>query len=238
MLSDASPWAAPRGPTPRPAAPAGALSRPRLSVNDIPAPEFESIDALFARARRRERPAVEALCLRMRPRLFQIALGVLHDADEADDVAQDALIAALNKRALFLGRGKAANWMSRIALNLAKNRRRDRVRRAALLAEATPEKTERFSASSPPDADQSLQQRAVRARVLAALDRLPPRQRDVARLRLFAELSFAEIAQVLRMREATARVSASQAMRKLRAALADMGRPESAKDPSQKGGPP
>ena len=48
-----------------------------------------------------------------------------HDAHAAHDVAQEALVRAVTRRLLFLGTGSVAGWMTRIAVNLAKNRRRD-----------------------------------------------------------------------------------------------------------------
>jgi len=54
-----------------------------------------------------------------------------------------------------------------------------------------------------------------RQRVLVALGRLPRRQREVLVLRYYVELSDAEIAQVMRIRESTVRSTAARALTRL-----------------------
>src|ERR1041384_7173963 len=84
---------------------------------------------LFDQARGGDARALERLCAEMRPRLYKTAWAILRDSHAADDIAQDALIRAVSRRFLFLGRGSVAGWMTRIAQNLAKNRLRDGKRR-------------------------------------------------------------------------------------------------------------
>lgn len=177
---------------------------------------------LFDRARAGDGIALDALCRAARPRLFRTALSVLHDADEADDVAQEALVRAVTKRFLFLGSGSVAGWMTRIALNLAKNRRRDRRRRGEILADATAgDLTARGAVAgmSLPRADDQLVDRERRQRLLVALEALPERQRDVVRLRAVGGLDFAAVAATLQITEANARVTFSQAKKKLLSAV-------------------
>jgi len=106
-----------------------------------PASDLASDDVLrglFDRARGGDDRALDQLCRLMRPRLYRAAWSVLRDADDADDVAQEALVRAVTKRFLFLGSGSVGGWMTRIALNLAKNRRRDHGRRGDIVKAALP----------------------------------------------------------------------------------------------------
>jgi RNA polymerase sigma-70 factor, ECF subfamily len=199
-----------------PAVEAAAGAEPRAAA---PAVGADPLRALFDRARAGDGPALDELCATMRPRLYRAAWAILRDADEADDVAQEALIRALARRFLFLGRGSVGGWMTRIAINLAKNRLRD-VRRRREIVEAEPP---RAPASGP---EVAFAEAEERARLLAAVEALPERQRDVVRLHVVAQLDFPEIAEALGITASNARMTFSHAKKKLVAALGEPARPE------------
>lgn len=183
----------------------------------------DALRGLFDRARGGDGAALEALCVQMRPRLYRTAWAVLRDADEADDVAQDALVRAVARRFLFLGKGSVAGWMTRIALNLAKNRLRDSRRRRQILEDASPvERAARGAqAQAPAHADELAADGQARRRLVAAVATLPERQRDVVQLHIMAGLEFAAVAESLGITEANARMSYSNARKKLLAALGE-----------------
>lgn len=66
--------------------------------------------------------AFAEIVTRHRERLFAVALGVLHNRADADEIAQDALVRAYRALAQFRGDSSLATWLHRIALNLARNR--------------------------------------------------------------------------------------------------------------------
>jgi len=182
----------------------------------------DPLRALFDRARSDgDAAALEQLCHAMRPRLYRAAWSILHDRDEAEDIAQEALIRAVTRRFLFLGKGSVAGWMTRIAANLAKNRLRDGKRRREIMETATPEEKAARGAEAhhAPAPDAVAADNQVRARLLQAVEALPERQRDVVRLHAIAQLDFADVADALGMTEANARVTFSHAKKKLVAAL-------------------
>jgi RNA polymerase sigma-70 factor (ECF subfamily) len=182
-----------------------------------PARDDGALRALFDRARDGDADALNELCRCMRPRLVRTALSVVHDADEADDIAQEALVRAVTRRFLFLGTGSVGGWMTRIALNLAKNRRRDHRRRGEILAAAPAgDLVARGAvAAAAVVADHAVLERERRDRLRQALEALPERQRDVVQLRAVAGLDFAAVAETLAISEANARVTFSQAKKKL-----------------------
>lgn len=181
----------------------------------------DPLRTLFDAARAGDAAALGSLCAHMRPRLYRTAWAVLHDADEADDVAQDALVRALARRFLFLGKGSVAGWMTRIALNLAKNRLRDARRRRQILDDASPtERAARGAApAAPREADSVAADRQARARLGTAVAALPDRQREVVELHVGAGLDWSEVADTLGISEANARMTYSNAKKKLLAAL-------------------
>jgi RNA polymerase sigma-70 factor (ECF subfamily) len=172
---------------------------------------------LFDRARGGDGAALERLCRQMRPRLFRVAHAVLRDVDEADDVAQEALVRAVTRRFLFLGTGSVGGWMTRIALNLAKNRRRDRRRREEIVVTAPVSDLSARGAlaQGPLLPDRVLEDAEERLRLRRAVEALPERQRDVVRLRAVAGLEFAAVAATLEISEANARVTFAAARKRL-----------------------
>ena len=179
---------------------------------------------LFDLARQGDPRALNTLCRTMRPRLFRAAWSVLRDKDEADDIAQEALVRAVTKRWLFLGTGSVGGWMTRIALNLAKNRRRDHRRRHEIVDGALPaELVARGAlAQGHANADDALVKRADQERLSAALEAMPARQRDVVRLRAVGGLDFKTVGETLGISEENARVTFSQAKKKLVSSLKEI----------------
>ena len=175
-----------------------------------------SLEALFEAAQKGDPRALDALCRQMRPRLYRIGLAVLKNPHAADDLAQDAIVRAIRKKHLLIKPRDVGAWMSRIAYNLAKNRIRDGKTRQRLLDEAnqTHEKVPQpGELTKAPDVH--LQNREEQAAATALLRRLSPRQEDVARLRIYGQLSFAQIADALGISPENARVAFSQAKKRL-----------------------
>lgn len=192
----------------------------------------DSLKSLLQKARQGDQRALEQLCQHMRPHLYRVALSMLKDPDEADDIAQDALIRALDRHTLFLGTGSLKAWMCRIALNLAKNRLRDQSRRKTLLSEASATELRPTHGETVPLPHQTVRAQEIRQHVQAQLDRLPKRQREVIQLRLFAELSYSEIAKILRISEANARVNGSKGLSAMRSALTEISPIKNAQEDS------
>jgi RNA polymerase sigma-70 factor, ECF subfamily len=117
---------------------------------------------------------------------------VVGSYEEARDVVQEAFARALRSRGEFRGEGSLRAWVWRIALRVAlENRRGDESSFAVL--------------------DPQLVESERDPELAAALRRLPPRKRLVVFLRYFADLSYAEIAEVGGISEGTVAAALSQA---------------------------
>jgi RNA polymerase sigma-70 factor (ECF subfamily) len=114
--------------------------------------------------------------------------------EEARDVVQEAFARALRARRDFRGEGSLEAWVWRIALRVALEKRRRRTDEAPF---------ESF--------DPQLVEPERDAELAAALRRLPPRKRLVVFLRYFADLSYAEIAELVEISEGTVAAMLSQA---------------------------
>jgi RNA polymerase sigma-70 factor, ECF subfamily len=115
---------------------------------------------------------------------------VVHDAAAAEDIAQDAFLAAVDNLDRFDRRRPFAPWLHRIAVNRAIDwARREALRRAAADPGSQPA----------PQAPR----REIGEELMAALAQLPPEQRAVVVLRYLLEYTPGEIARMLELRRGT-----------------------------------
>jgi RNA polymerase sigma-70 factor (ECF subfamily) len=179
-----------------------ALTLPRLAPAATPAPrpmiEPASSDAaLMALAGRGDRAAFNLLVGRHGERALRIALRILGDAAEAEEVAQEAFLRAWQAAAGFdPARARFTTWLHRIVVNQAI----DRTRRRAGAPSAGLEAASALADPRPgPEADAEAAE--ARAALAAALGALPPRQRAAIALAYEQELSGAEAAAALDVSE-------------------------------------
>ena len=117
------------------------------------------------------------------PRAYRAAYLVTHDAQAAEDIAQEGFLAAVRALDRFDRRRPFGPWLHRIVVNRAIDWTRARRLRAEVeLGESLPA----ANTSGPPSDD-----------LLAALGRLPPEHRAVIVLRYLLEFTPGEIAEAL-----------------------------------------
>lgn len=149
-------------------------------------------------------------------RLYRLARRMLADGEEARDLVQEAFVrAARRPGSVPAGDGDAAAWLTRVLVNLC----RDRRRRLAVRRREAPEVEHRLGPSDA-GAEPSVEGRlAARSAVQAALARLSPRRRAVVVLHELEERSVAEVAELLGLARVTVRWHLAAARRDLAAAL-------------------
>ena len=179
---------------PLPAAPA----RWRNILAPWPMTDEAATDAgLMAQAAAGDRTAFDRLVARHGERALRLALRILGDAAEAEEVAQEAFLRAWQAAAGFdPARARFSTWLHRIVVNLAIDRTRRRVPYPAAGLDAATELAD--PAPGPEAAAAATQARAALATALAAL---PSRQRAAIALAYEQELSGAEAAAALSISE-------------------------------------
>jgi RNA polymerase sigma-70 factor (ECF subfamily) len=155
--------------------------------------------------------------------VFQLALHLLGDRQEALDLSQEVFLKVFRTLRQFRGQSTLRTWIYRIVVNQASNRqrwwrRRHRSQQVPLddLAAAHRELPETKPTSQP---DRVLQQHETRARVWEALNHLPFDQRAVVVLREIDGLSYEEIATSLNVAVGTVKSRLARAREGLRLAL-------------------
>jgi RNA polymerase sigma-70 factor (ECF subfamily) len=155
--------------------------------------------------------------------LWTLAAGLLGDPSEAEDVCQEAFVAAYAKRAQFDPATNFQAWMGRFIRNVAANEVRKRARRNTATADPLVLDGER-AAGAPSSAERALDDaEALEAELDAELARALRELGEVPRacflLRTLRELSYAEIAALLAIPEGTAMSHVHRARLALRARL-------------------
>jgi RNA polymerase sigma-70 factor (ECF subfamily) len=168
-----------------------------------------SDEELAARASGGDRAASGELARRHLPQLARVVRRYVPEAD-AEDVAQRAMMRALEAVASFQGASAFRSWLHRIAVNTALNHMRAAPRAGR---ERTVDEADLITDTL---GTARLVAREARQRVIAALADLPPKQRQSVELRLFEDRSFREIGDQLGTSEESAKASFHHGLKKLR----------------------
>ena len=182
---------------------------------------------LLQRFRDGDESAFDVIVKSYHERAFQFVYRVVHDFDDAADIAQETFIRAYDKLERFRGQSGLYTWLYRIALNLSVNCLRKRKLRAMIGLDEAP-----LSALKSPlgDPEANLQDSLTRGRIDGAVAALPTRQRSIFVLRQYEGLTHAEIATIVGSSEGAVRAGYFHAIRKLRKALADLVDVDDSKD--------
>jgi RNA polymerase sigma-70 factor (ECF subfamily) len=183
---------------------------------------------LVERWRAGNETAFDDLVLRHQQRAFNIAFQVLHDHEDATEVAQDAFVRIYRSIDSFRGECEFTTWLYQIVVNLSRNKHRwwKRRGRQASVSLDTPVETadgevplQIAGTVDPPDVQ------TVKAEFVELLGRrmheLPRKFREVLVLRNVDNLSYEEIAQVLECSVGTVKSRIARAREALRKSLKD-----------------
>ena len=146
-------------------------------------------------------------------RLYTSLVHFLGNEADAQDVAQDAFVQALQQLPRFQQQSAFYTWLYRIAFNLASNRVRRRQREREVLADRP------HGGSTDESASQQLERREAIDRVREALAGLPEPYRSVIVLREIDGADYAAIAQILEIEVGTVRSRLHRARQMLRETL-------------------
>jgi RNA polymerase sigma-70 factor (ECF subfamily) len=160
--------------------------------------------------------AYDYLVSKYMKRVVSIAWGIVRNAHDAEDLAQEAFVKAYQTIGRFKSGQPFGPWIYRIVTNLALDVVKHRKRfRQEELSDAEP-------AARRDDADLPARSGELAAAIDAAIESLPEMQRIVARLYLVEEFGHAEIAEMTNLSEGTVRSHLSLARGKLKQRLSDL----------------
>jgi RNA polymerase sigma-70 factor (ECF subfamily) len=194
-------------------------------------PEIESAlaaqvqDYLAAGNDHAARDAFAQIVTRQQRRASRIAWHYLRDVAEADEAVQDAFVKAYTHITSFQRNLSFEVWLTRILINGCLDRQKARTRRSRWLLpvadagrrdQAAIDRATRPTDRSP---EAQLMAREWRDQLIAAVQKLPDRQRLVFMLCHYADHSTRDVAEMTGLNESTVRVHLFRAIRKLRTAM-------------------
>jgi RNA polymerase sigma-70 factor (ECF subfamily) len=147
------------------------------------------------------------------PRIYRFALRLTADSDWAEDLTQDTLLKAWKNRGQLRAAESARVWLFRITVNLWRDQVRQSGNRPVM------EQNTESAVDRSPQPVEVLGEREELLDVLKAIERLPPRQREVLHLSAVEDLRIAEIAEVLGISANAVKVNLSEARKKMREAF-------------------
>lgn len=152
--------------------------------------------------------AFEPLVTPYRKALLTMAYRLCHNWEDAGELSQETLIRVYRYLRSFDCSRSFKNWMLQILVNVWRNSRKKRPDEEAL---------REWAVASPGESpEEEHDRKEVRSQLLACLDGLSPREREVFLLRDIEELSIQETAQALGVSPLSVRVRLSLARKKIR----------------------
>ncbi|MBC7372204.1 MAG: RNA polymerase sigma factor [Bdellovibrionaceae bacterium] len=140
--------------------------------------------------------------------LLRMSLRFVKDLDTAEDVVQEAFIKSYEKLHSFEGRASFKSWLYQIAVNNARNRIRDTRKNMVDI--------DNVQLAVGAEAESGLIHGAVSNMLQIEVDKLPDRQRTALVLRVYEDMSFKEIAEIMQCPYDTAKANYRHALIKLR----------------------
>jgi RNA polymerase sigma-70 factor (ECF subfamily) len=175
---------------------------------------------LIAKAREGDRDAFSVLVERYERRVVGVALAVVHNQDDALELAQETFVRAFENLKKFESRSSFSTWLYRIAANLSIDFWRREGRYNVLRGEDAENELRRMP-SSQGDSYRAASQTELGDRLKEALEQLTPEHRAVVLLREVEGLSYDEISDVLQCPRGTVMSRLHYARNRLRSILKD-----------------
>lgn len=192
-------------------------------LDPFPAQTIECDEAdLARRAALKNADAIREILKLNNRRLYRIARAILRDDGEAEDAVQDAYIRAFSNIGGFKGESALSTWLSRIVMNeaLGRLRQKKRAKRSGISVSPSEAEIIPFPLNSDAmDPERTMAQRQILRLVEQATDALPEIFRTVFVARVIEGLSLEETSAILGIRPETVKTRLHRARSLIRAEL-------------------
>lgn len=183
--------------------------------------------------------AFEELVLKYEKTVYNLALRMVGDRDDASDMTQEAFIKAYGSLSSFRGDSKFSVWIYRITTNVCLDflRSKSRKQQVSLTVSDDDDEDAQLDIPDPSsDPEQQLMQKMSMQSVEEGLKTLPDKQRQILVMRELGGMSYAEIGKALSLEEGTVKSRIFRARKRLCTFLLDSGNiPDSLASKGMKG---
>lgn len=181
-------------------------------------------EALIQKAKAGDKKAQAQLVLQYENRIYNLALRMMRDPEDAEDVLQETFLTALRKLDSFEGRSKFFTWLYRIAMNISLQKLRDNKKFDSNVRLTDPDFESMFGkhlSEWPSYTKNMLSDHEFRDLLDQAIRALPPIYRSVFILRDIEGLSTEETRKLLDLSDSNVKVRLMRARFFLREKLED-----------------
>jgi len=194
-----------------------------ICMSNLSSPDLTDVE-LVGRAQSGDLAAFETLTGRHEQRVYSLALRMLRQEQDAEDVTQQTFLSALEHLHGFRQEASFSTWLLRIATHAALKIIRKRQGLETVSLEAATEEQDGFESVPHPEyiadwrqsPEQLVHQREIRRLLDEALEKLDERHRLVFLLRDVEGFSVKETAEALQLSEANVKVRLLRARLQLR----------------------
>lgn len=141
-------------------------------------------------------------------KVFSYVMTLAKDRNDAEEITQETFFRAISTEKSFKGESECFTWLCAIAKNLFIDEKRRNARFDDELSEELPDTDKGL--------EEKLADRATSLRIHSILHNLDEPYKEVFQLRIFGELSFAEIGSIFGKTETWARVTYHRARVKIK----------------------
>lgn len=197
-------------------------------------PDNQDILQLVEQARAGRHDAFEDIVFRYRDQVYATAWQLTHNVEDALDITQEAFLRAYRAIGSYKGRSQFSTWLHRIVLNTGIDYiRREKRHRHASTDETSDDSagynSEPISETVEPDQRNKVYEAELQKQVLAAVDQLSTRQKQVFMLRYYHDLDTRETASVLKCTEGSVKRHLFRAQSRLKELMSDIRLPNNGK---------
>lgn len=186
----------------------------------------EEESAIIAKVLDGDADAFEPLVVAHQSFVYNIALKMLSNPDDAFDISQEAFIKAYRSLKDFKGESSFSSWLYRITANMCLDfMRRNKKRKSASIVylDDADELKELELPDTRFDPVTELERKELRGAINDALNLLPEDQRSILLLRELNGMSYAEISEALKLEQGTVKSRLSRARARLAKILKENG---------------
>jgi RNA polymerase sigma factor, sigma-70 family len=182
--------------------------------------QAETDEQLVRKSQEDDERAFGELVSRYESKVYSLALKMLRNPEDAEDVLQDTFLRAYRGIKSFKGNSTFSTWIYRITANSALMRLRKRQLPTVSIDDADEREAPINIADWAPGPVEQMLNQETQAAMTEAIEALPPEFRQVFVLRDIEELSNAEVAEILDLSVAAVKSRLHRARLKVRNRLA------------------
>lgn len=171
---------------------------------------------VIAKAKEGEEWALELIFTECKDMIYNVCYRITGRKEEAEDLTQETFLRAFSSLRKFRGDSHISTWLYRIAVNLCMSQMRKKV-----ILPLEPEAEGRIGDDTPLEVSQ--EQEDLSKEVQMILDQLPPFYKTVLVLRYFEDLSYEEMARLLKTSVGSVKLALHRARKKFKEKMEELG---------------